>query len=329
MKKNTILVILGVAALIGYLVYSSFSSTMQVTNTIEENSFSVEIPKSFEPDSEYPNTYISDDNSMFIEYYYYADEFNLGAEAMLHIVTANQFLPDDIVSIDKVDINGNDAYQAQYRTLTTGTDGIHYYFSGLMTAFEMNDEFFVFDAYQSMEESVGINTTISDDDLELLSDITNTITITNASFSNTDTSVKSQNLDKLTLNLSTNWDDATQDENGFYDFGYYASFRFNGLPLEIYVYEYNDENIADLEVVKSNMDLDEYNYLGEVTVGGEVGYAYSYNAYSSDGEAPYVYGVFTITEHYTADLYFYSQLDDYRMSNEIVESFKEMLGSIE
>ena len=144
MKKNLILIILAVLSIGGYLFYSYLTTdTMKVTNTIEEPCFTIELPKAFYKDDDANGSYLNDDKMMFIESDYYSNELGLDGESMLYNLLYSEFFEDDIISMDQVNINDEEVWQAEYRTLTTGLDGIHYYYSGLLTVFELEEEVFV------------------------------------------------------------------------------------------------------------------------------------------------------------------------------------------
>ena len=127
MKKNLIFIIVAIAAIGGYLFYSHMtSSTMKVTAAVEEPSFTMELPKAFYKDDE-TGSYINDNKKMFVEFDYYPNYLGLDSEAMLYSALYYEFYEDDIVSVEEVTIDGEDVWQAEYRTLTTGLDGIHSY----------------------------------------------------------------------------------------------------------------------------------------------------------------------------------------------------------
>ena len=64
----------------------------------------------------------------------------------------------------------------------------------------------------------------SDDDLQLLKDITATLKITDAGYQNVDTYTQRIECDALTLVLTDEWIETSEGENGYYDYGYYGSF---------------------------------------------------------------------------------------------------------
>mgnify|MGYP002398127329 CR=1 FL=1 len=224
MKKNLVFIILAVLAIGGYLYYSHLTtSTMKMTETVEEPGFTIEMPKAFYQGDE-TDSYINDDKLMFVEFNYYTNELNLDSEAMIYSAIYFEFYEDDILSVESVNIDGQDVWQTEYKILTTGMDGIHYYYSGIITAFILEDEAVIVDAYQAMDESEGINSEIRPEDLQLLKDITATIRITDASETSLETYKQKYECDALTLMLSNSWIETNADENGYYDFGYYASY---------------------------------------------------------------------------------------------------------
>ena len=320
MKKNLILFVLAVLVIGGYLIYSGLG-----TNIVEKPSLTIELPKKFHEDSE--NIYIFDDKMMFVEFDYYPNELDFDAETMLYTVLYNEFYEDDIFSVDETTINGEDVWQAEYRTLTTGNDGIHYYYSGIMTAFTLDNEILIVDAYNAMEESVGINSTISDADLQMLEDIVNSVVITDKSYKNVETNEERMELNDLTLVLSNNWEETVEGENGEYDFGYYASYLFANLPIRVDMDEYNDENRNDIESLSAAPEG--YTALGTKTINGEEAYLYSYDAYSSDGLEPYYYGVVAVSEHYYIDVYFRIYEVNYKLTDDIVDAFLELISNVE
>ncbi len=327
MKKNLIFIIVAIAAIGGYLFYSHMtSSTMKVTAAVEEPSFTMELPKAFYKDDE-TGSYINDNKKMFVEFDYYPNYLGLDSEAMLYSALYYEFYEDDIVSVEEVTIDGEDVWQAEYRTLTTGLDGIHYYYSGLLTAFELDNEIVVVDAYQAMNEEDGIDSKISDDDLQLLKDITATLKITDAGYQNVDTYTQRIECDALTLVLTDEWIETSEGENGYYDYGYYGSFTVDNTAISMEVYEYNEENKYTEEELQSAPDY--YEFLGTTEISGETAYLYGYNAYTFDGYEPFFYGVVAASQHYWVDFYFTSYADDYVLQSQAKDAIIKLVESID
>ena len=328
MKRGTIIFIVLVLALGGYALYTYIgANTMNAAREIEDNSFTIQLPRAFEED-EY-GLYINESNEMFVEWYFYGNNTNTDLEGIARIIETSAFDQGDFVSSEEVRINGEKAWQSEYRTLSTGNDNIHYYYEGVMTIFKLENEFLVVDAYKWMEESVGINSSISEDDMQLLYDITDSINITDDDYGNLETESQTVYADKLALELTDEWE-ISDDEWGYYDYGYFVSYQFSGLRMWVDITEYNDENVSDLESIKEYADgTDVYTWIGDYTLKGEPAHVYAYNAYTSDGDIPYIYGVVAVSEHYMIDMYFYSYTDDYALSDDAVEGITGIITSAE
>jgi len=326
MKKNVLVIVLAILAIGGYLIYSHFSTnTLKLAQTIEEPCLTIELPKAFEEGDE-DNTYINEDKMMFVEFKYYPNEFKLDTETMLKVAIYNEFQEDDVLSIEAVEINGEDAWQAEYRTLTTGIDGIHYYYSGIMTAFMLENEVVFVDVYQAMTESEGIDKTIAQSDLQLLKDIAATVEITDDTYSEYPAEAMSVAMDKLTLHLTDSWTVPEQDDTGWYDFGYYTFYYLGEAPMGVEAYEYTDD-YAYTEEDLQNAGSD-YTFIGNQPIGGENGYVYAYSL-TSGGEAPYYYGVLVASEHYWVDIYYFMYDDSHEMSQDTIEAIADILARIE
>ena len=326
MKKNLIFILLAIAAIGGYLTYSYFSSsTMKMAKTIEEPSLSIEVPKAFTSNYE-AGSYVNEDNMMFVEFNYYPNYLGMTPEAMLYSTIYMEFYSDAILSVEQVTIDGEDVWQAEYRTLTTGIDGIHYYYSGLLTAFELDKEIVIVDVYQAMNEAEGIDSVISEKEMQLLKDITATVKITDAGYENVTSTAKKFECDSLNLALWDDWHETTEDENGYYDFGYFASYTLQNTSVALELYEYNEENKNTEDDLVSAPD--NYEFLGNIDLGGETAYLYAYDAYSSDDVAPYYYGIIAISEHYWVDFYFVSYFDEYEMPDDTKDAIVNLLSSV-
>lgn len=327
MKKNVLVILIAILAIAGYLIYSHFSTnTLKLAQTIEEPCLTIDLPKAFEEGTE-DNTYINEDKMMFVEFKYYPNEFKLDAETMLKVAIYNEFQDGDVLSTQEVEINGEDAWQAEYRTLTTGYDGIHYYYSGVMTAFMLENEVVFVDAYQAMTESEGIDKIIAQSDMQLLKDITATVKLTDTTYSEYPAEAMSVAMDKLTLHLTDSWAVPEEDDTGWYDFGYYTFYYLGGAPMAVEAYEYTDD-YAYTEDDLQNAGSD-YTFVGNQPIGDENGYVYSYNGTTGSDRTPYYYGVLVVSEHYWVDLFYFMYDDDHEISQDTIEAMADILARIE
>ena len=324
--KRVILLLMILAMALSASACSILNDLMATTEEVDAGNFSIVIPSTYLEVEDQDNAYYIDNKDMYLEYYYYPREFDMDGSTMLNILVANQFFADDIVDEQKTEIDGVDVYQVQYRTLTTGVDDIHYYYSGLYSVFELDNEFFILDVYQYMTESVGINTFITDDDLKLLHDMTNTVKI--KGYSGEASSTKEDKyIDALTIQLSNNWSEVGED-NGYQDWGYFVEHGFYDLAFYVDVFEYSDENVTDMEtLLDMYAEYPQYEYYGDVTVAGEAGYAFKYEYESDDGS--FVYGMCAETEHYFIDIYFYTVMDSYEMPKDVADAFFDCINAIQ
>lgn len=295
--------------------------------TFEKDSYTIDLPAGFYDDGE--GAYIKDSTSMLVESRYYLNELDMDIDAFSRAILYTEYYVDDIIEIEEVEIDGHDAIQAQYKTLSTGRDDIHYYYFGIMTMIKLDTVVLVVDSYVAKEEPEGINSDMSDSDKETLLEIASTIKITDEGYDDHYASPEKIDAGGYTLNLSDNWMEATEGENGFYDFGYYSLFA----SLETYMYYefdvYNDENANDLEYIAEDAkSYDEYTYVGRDSIVGETADLYKYDAFDA-GDGAYIYGVIAASEHYWVELYFYTYDDDFTLSDETVENVLDYILNIQ
>ncbi|MEX1378246.1 MAG: hypothetical protein AB1Z23_12350 [Eubacteriales bacterium] len=323
--KKIILLLMILSMLFSATACSMLEEILASTAVVDTGSFSIEIPSTYMELEDQDNAYYIDSKDMYIAYHYYPKEFSFDSETMMNILATYLFLAEDIVKTDKMVIDGVDVYQVQYRTLSTGLDNIHYYYSGLFSIFELDNEFLTVDTYKYMEESVGINTYISDDDLQLLHDMTNSVKITGDSGMVYTKEEMYSNM--LKVELSDQWAEVG-DQNGVQEWGYGVEFGFGGYDFYIDVLESSDEYANDMTtLLDTYSEYPEYSYYGDITIADEAGYAFIYEFDSGDGS--YVYGVFGETEHYYVDVYFYTVLEDYEMPDEVAKAIFDFINSVQ
>jgi len=180
-----------------------------------------------------------------------------------------------------------------------------------------------------MDADEGMDAELSDEDRQSLEDIAATIKIADSDYSESTLSSEKIAADVNTLNLSDNWFEANDGENGWYDFGYYALYENNDLYMYYEFDAYNDANVNDLDGVAENAQtLAEYSFKGTATIAGEPADVYAYEALE-DGAGGYMYGIVSVSEHYWVDVYFYSYNDDYEFSDETVDNIIEYATNVE
>lgn len=296
-------------------------------SAFETESYSVELPAGFGEESE--GNYLKESNSMFVDTRYYLNEANMDIDAMGRIIVLYEFYAEDIIEINEVEIDGHDALQVQYKTLATGLDDIHYYYLGVVNLIKLDTVVLVVDGYVAMTESEGIDATISSSDLETLVGIADTIKITDAGYDDHYATPEKIDADGRTLNLSDNWVENVEGDNGFYDFGYFSLFA----SVDTYMYYefdiYNDENANNLDYIAQDAQAyDEYTYYDTKSIDSETADIYKYEGLDME-DGTYAYGVLAVSEHYWVDLYFYIYDDDFKFSDETVDNIIEYMINIQ
>ena len=326
MKKNTILFVLAILLIGGYLLYSNLTAnSLTAADTVETDSFTIDMPKAYYEEDGY---YFNNKSDTIIEWYFFGNEFELDAEGMMYMVEYIGFSKDDFISVEEVEIDGIKSYQAEYRMFTTDDAGNEEYCDeGIVTVIPLENEFLVLDAYKWTDAALSEDKNITDSEMQLLKDIAATIKITDDDYDNIGASPKTMTFDKLSLDLTDTWVLDETHEAGVYDFGYYASYEFSSLAVWVDVTEYTVGEDASYAANGALEDY-QYTYMGEGTIGGEMAYLYAYDAYTTDGDI-YLYGVYALSEHYFVDMYFYGYEDSYELSEEAQQKIVELILTAE
>lgn len=309
--KNTLIIIIAIMifAAVITLVFYFGSDSMLFTSEIEKPSFTIELPKSFYEDSN--GDFIGSNNGMYVTFDYYDNEIMLNTEGMVLLYESSYYDEGEIYTREKVIINGVEVWQMQYNMICQASDDTENYYAGVFTIFPVGNEFLVVDAYEWLGETNSDYSSISNRKMKLIKKITSTVQITNTEYNNTKDEALWINADKLKLKITSNWYLDEDDEYGFFDYGYFVSYRYDNFRMWIDIYEYNEQNVNDLhEILESKTKDSTYTSMGEGFLAGERALLYSYNAY---GESPYEYGAIAISKHFIVDMYFYSYNNEYTL----------------
>lgn len=318
MKKHAVsakahYIILAVILLSVFGIMLFGSKSMRITTEIEKPSFIIRMPRAFYED-EYGD-FISSNNDMYITFSYYDNEIVLNTEGIALLYEAAFYEEGEVYSSQEIIINGVEAWQMEYSMMCSAVDETQNYYEGIFTIFPINNEFLIVDAYERIGDKNSDYSPITNKNMQILKDITSTIQLTNTTVDNTADESKELYASKLKLKLTSNWNLDENDDYGYFDYGYFVSYRFGKFRMWVDIYEYNEENINDMhEVLESRTKNSTYTSMGESFLAGERALLYSYNAYSVDGESPYDYGAIAISEHYVIDMYFYSYSNEYTLT---------------
>lgn len=318
MKKTILIVIL---AMIMALSGCIFGPT-----THDAGSYTIDLPMGFSEDSE--GAYISTSPEMYVDTFYFANELGMDIELMSDLIVYTEFMDEDIIDTDLVEINGVEAVQIEYKTLTESKEGDEYYYFGILTFLALDEEILVVDIYVAMDIVSGAYADLSDSDRETIKELANTIKITDSDYEGDPVSSEKFEAAANTLNLSDNWFEAVDGENGMYEFGYYALYENYDLYLYYQFESYDDNNANDLGFVAENaQSMRGYSYAGNTTIAGEAADIYKYEAL--EDEDAYIYGVTVISEHYYADVFGYTYNDDYEFSQDTIDNIVEYATDID
>ena len=318
-KITVILSFLVIAAI--FLVVYLNQYTLVINDVIEDEVISMKVPAAFSVNDD--GTYVNKGTDMYLDWFFMDKNLGLTLDEMSIASKAFYFPKDDVISTLPLTIDGKEARQVQYKTLQTGKDNIHYYYSGLMTICELDNEFLLINIYYAVNESVGLENDIKDSQLNLIKVILGTVKISEQQ--NSSVSEQSQEieytLDKIKIALTDKWNNTIEGgeygENNYCKFAYFQS---KNLPMWIDFYVYKEEYKNDMSNMNDLSYNDLYDFIKEGTLWNEDCMIFEFNDYNQQNGI-YYSGVTAISEHYVINMYLYT----YDMSYRISEATKDYM----